>query len=165
VCGGYAFCGLEVEGKVECELRNVSFCTSRDSGVHRTDILAIPRKNNTSAPMYIDRIFNTRSGRVAYSPRRHCKVMNAMPHTPKVTNRPMIVGLDQGRVWPPHWRARRRETIEPRKITVPKGSRCFNFSAMGRDRFFLLVSGETCTNMMIATRMAKPIGTLLKLSV
>jgi hypothetical protein len=133
--------------------------------VERTDILAIPRKNNTSAPMYIDRIFNTRSGRVAYSPRRHCNVMNTMPHTPKVTNRPMIVGLDQGRVWPPHWRARRRETIEPRKMTVPRGSRCFNFSAMGRDRFFLLVSGETCTNMMIATRMAKPIGTLLWLSV
>jgi hypothetical protein len=111
--------------------------------------------------MYIERIFNTRKGRVAYSPSRHCNAVNRIPHTPKQVNRPMEVGLFQGMDWPHHCRARRRETMEPRKMSVPRGSRCFSFSVRGRERFFLFVSGDTWTKMMMAMRIAAPMGTLL----
>ena len=87
--------------------------------------------------------------------------MKMMPQTPKQINSPIDFPLPQEIVWPPHWRARRSETMDPRKTSVPTASRCFNFSAMGRERFFLFVSGDIATKKRIAMRIAAPIGTLL----
>jgi hypothetical protein len=73
----------------------------------------------------------------------------------------MEVGLFQWMVWPPHCRARSRETMEPRNIRVPRGSRCLSLEARGRERFLVFVEGETGTKRIIARRIAKPMGTLL----
>jgi len=68
-----------------------------------------------------------RGGTVAVSCFLDWTAIKAISRTPKITSNVTIRPSFQGYVDPPHWRARRRHTIQGRKHKLPRGSSCRNF--------------------------------------
>ncbi len=111
-------------------------------------------------PVHIERIRNTLGGIKARSCRAHCTPRKTTASAKAPTRSPMMVADFHGFVWPPHWRASRRQTIAPMNRTQPTGSMEDNLVESGSLRFSLLAS-LTRRKILSATRTTKPIGTFL----
>jgi hypothetical protein len=102
---------------------------------------------------------------MALPPTRCSQVIKSMKRMGEVQIKAMIVALFQGRSFPPHWRANRRQQIEPKDRIVPTRSSSRNLpngdGVSVPAPSCVAMGGLTLRMKDMASRESPPIGRLM----
>ena len=79
-------------------------------------------ENESVRPGMMDRLLMIRAGMVAVSGFMICTTTKPIRRTPKRVKRAMMRPFDHAYVVPPHWSARRRQTMQGRRKNSPRRS-------------------------------------------